>query len=373
MHLKGKARLDLRTKNLVKRLRRNDIAFINHDDIDEVAAMGIIEARPQAVVNADASITGRYPTRGVLSILKAGIPVIDRAGTEPFERIREGMIVELRDGQVFREGQLVATGHVLTIEDVEAKLEEARHNFKGELDRFVENTLEYARREKGILLGDVELPPLATRIKDRPALVVVRGKNYREDLRAIASYIQDEKPVRIGVDGGADALLEEGFRPDIIVGDMDSVSDQALRCGAEIVVHAYPDGRAPGLQRVREMGLEAKVVPMTGTSEDLAMMLAFEKGASLLVAVGTHSSMIDFLEKGRRGMASTFLVRLRVGSILVDAKGVSQLYRQSLRAKHVAQLLVAALVPILIILWVSPSTRPFFQLLALQLKLLLGW
>ncbi|MCR4399360.1 MAG: putative cytokinetic ring protein SteA, partial [Syntrophomonadaceae bacterium] len=208
---------------------------------------------------------------------------------------------------------------------------------------------------------------------DRPALVVVRGKNYREDLRAIASYIQDEKPVRIGVDGGADALLEEGFRPDIIVGDMDSVSDQALRCGAEIVVHAYPDGRAPGLQRVREMGLEAKVVPMTGTSEDLAMMLAFEKGASLLVAVGTHSSMIDFLEKGRRGMASTFLVRLRVGSILVDAKGVSQLYRQSLRAKHVAQLLVAALVPILIILWVSPSTRPFFQLLALQLKLLLGW
>jgi len=154
---------------------------------------------------------------------------------------------------------------------------------------------------------------------------------------------------------------------------MDSVSDEALRSGAEIVVHAYPDGRAPGLKRVQDMQLPAKVVPMPGTSEDVAMLLAFEKGADLLVAVGTHSNMVDFLEKGRKGMASTFLVRLRVGSILVDAKGVSQLYRQNMRAKYLVQLLLAACIPIIILLWVSPSTRPFLRLISLQMKLLLNW
>ncbi|NLU50498.1 MAG: hypothetical protein GXX09_08835 [Syntrophomonadaceae bacterium] len=373
MSIKGRARLDKRTKNLVKRLRKNDIAFIDHDDIDEVAAMGLIEARPQAVVNADISITGKYPTRGVLNILRAGITVIDEVGRDIFDQVKENSVVEIRNGCIYRDHRLVGKGKVLTEADVEAKLRQARENFKDELDRFVENTLEYAKKEKGILLDYIELPHLKTRIKGRHALIVVRGKNYKEDLKTISTYIEEEKPVLIGVDGGADALLEFGFRPHIIVGDMDSVSDEALRSGAEIVVHAYPDGRAPGLKRVQDMQLPAKVVPMPGTSEDVAMLLAFEKGADLLVAVGTHSNMVDFLEKGRKGMASTFLVRLRVGSILVDAKGVSQLYRQNMRAKYLVQLLLAACIPIIILLWVSPSTRPFLRLISLQMKLLLNW
>lgn len=373
MYFKGKARLDKRTKNLVKRLRKNDIAFIDHDDIDEVAASSLIEARPQAVVNADVSITGKYPTRGVLSLLKAGIAVIDETGSEIFELVKEGATVEIRNGSIYRDGRLVGKGKVLTIKDVEAKLKQAQENLKDELDRFVENTLEYAKKEKGILLDSIEVPHLKTRIKGRHVLIVVRGKNYKEDLKTISTYIEEENPVLIGVDGGADALLESGFRPHIIVGDMDSVSDEALRSGAEIVVHAYPDGRAPGLERVQYMGLPAKIVAMPGTSEDVAMILAYENGADLLVAVGTHSNMVDFLEKGRKGMASTFLVRLRVGSILVDAKGVSQLYRQHLRAKYLLQLLLAAFIPIIILLWVSPSTKPFLRLISLQMKLLFNW
>jgi len=370
MYHKGKVRLDRRTKDLVKRLRKGEIAVIDHDDIDEVAAKSLIEIHPQAIINAQPSITGRYSTKGVYKILKAGITVVDNVGDDIFDQVKEGSLVEVKDGQVLAFGRTVAQGKVLTIEDVQEKLLEARENLKLELDSFVENTLDYARREKDIILGYIDLPNLTTRIENRHVLIVVRGKNYKEDLRAIRGYLQDEKPVFIGVDGGADALIEFGYTPDIIVGDMDSVSDAALRSGAEIVVHAYANGNAPGLTRLNEMGIPVKVLPMPGTSEDVAMIMAYEKGASLIVAVGTHSNMVDFLEKGRKGMASTFLVRLKVGSILVDAKGVSQLYPRNLKAKYLVQLLVAALIPILIILWAAPSTRPFFRLIILQLKLL---
>ncbi len=131
------------------------------------------------------------------------------------------------------------------------------------------------------------------------------------------------------MDGGADAIRDAGFTPDIIIGDFDSVGEETLRCGAELIVHAYPGGRAPGAQRLEELGLEHLRFELAGTSEDIAMLLAYELGADLIVAVGTHSSMEDFLDKGRAGMASTFLVRLKVGRILIDAKGVNRLYRRS--------------------------------------------
>jgi len=370
MYFKGKARLDRRTKDLVKRLRSGDIAIICHDDIDEVAAKSLIEIHPQAIINAKPSITGRYTTKGVYKILKDGITVIDQVEEEIFDLVKEGTVIEIQDDQVIMNGQIITRGQVLTVQDVEEKLQEARENLKLELDSFVENTLEYARREKDILLGYIELPELRTPIENRQVLMVVRGKNYKEDFKTIRGYMEEERPVLIGVDGGADALLEFGYIPDIIVGDMDSVSDEALRCGAEIVVHAYADGTAPGLARLNEMGIPALVMPMPGTSEDVAMIMAYEKEASLIVAVGSHSNLVDFLEKGRKGMASTFLVRLKVGSILVDAKGVSQLYRQGLKAKYVLQLLLASLVPVIVILWAAPSARPFFRLIILQFKLL---
>lgn len=370
MNAKGKAKLDHRTKDLVKRLRKGDIAVIDHDDIDEVAAKTLIAAKPTAIINAQPSITGRYPTRGAQKIIRAGIPILDETGQSVFERLRENTQIEIRENQVFHDGRLIAEGRELTNEDIDQKLDEARENLKQELDQFVENTMEYARREKDVLLDSIELPVMKTRIENRHVLIVVRGKRYKEDLRAIKGYLEDERPVLIGVDGGADALLESGYIPDVIVGDMDSVSDEALQCGAEIVVHAYTNGKAPGLTRVQEMNVPAMVVPMPGTSEDVAMIMAYEKGATLIVAVGTHSNMVDFLEKGRKGMASTFLIRLKVGSILVDAKGVSQLYRQSLKAKYLVHLVLASMIPIAILLWTAPSTKPLLSLVVLQIKLL---
>ncbi len=372
MSIRGRVRLDHRTKNLVLRLKKNEIAIINHEDIDEVAANGLIAAKPAAIINARQSITGRYSSRGAYKIIMAGIPLIDEAGEEIFLRLREGNSVEIKGEEVCYQKKPVARGKILTMEDIREKQALAAANTQKELDRFVENTLAYARKEKNVLLGDIEVPVLKTEMLNRHVLIVVRGSSYKEDLKTIHAYIQEEKPVLIGVDGGADALLEFGLTPDIIIGDMDSVSDQALSSGAEIIVHAYADGGAPGLERVKNMGLQALIFPITGTSEDAAMILAWECGSSLIVAVGTHSNMVDFLEKGRKGMSSTFLVRLKIGSILVDARGVSQLYRERTSTKYVFFLFAAALVPIIILLWLSPALHPMLQLLWLQIKMMLN-
>jgi uncharacterized membrane-anchored protein len=190
-------------------------------------------------------------------------------------------------------------------------------------------------------------------------LIVVRGADYREDLSTLrrSGYIQELHPILIGVDGGADALLAEGAKPDVIIGDFDSVSERALRCGAKLIVHGYTDGRAPGAKRLDDLGLEYTVFAAAGTSEDIAMLLAYERGAELIVAVGSHSHMIDFLDKGRAGMASTFLVRMKVGPILVDAKGVSRLYKQQVRKGDLALLVLSAIFTLVVITMVSEPVR----------------
>ena len=294
-----------------------------------------MEARIKAVINAQPFSTGRYPNLGPQLLAKCGVMLLDSAGPEVMERIKEGEQIRIVDSRIESQGgELLAEGTVLTESMIRRQLADAQSNLISLAEEFIDNTLEFAQREKGFVLGDVEFPPLETKIAGRHVVVVVRGHNYRADLLTLRSYISEVKPVLIGVDGGADALLEIGRKPDLIVGDMDSVSDIALQSGAEILVHAYPDGRAPGMRRIQELGLSAKTVAAPGTSEDIALLLAYELGAALIVAVGTHSSMIDFLEKGRPGMASTFLVRLKVGSVLVDARGVSELYKTRPGRRH---------------------------------------
>ena len=323
----GTARVDPRTKNLTKRLRPGDVAVIDHLDIDRVSAEALVRCRPVAVLNAAPSTSGRYPNLGPEILVEAGVPLIDDLGPDVLT-IAEGQPVRVLDGQVFVEERLVAEGTVQTEETVAAAMAEARSGLAVQLEAFAANTMDYLRRERDLLLDGVGVPDIRTEIEGRHVLIVVRGYHYKEDLVILRPYIKEYRPVLVGVDGGADAILEAGWKPDLIVGDMDSVSDRALKCGAEVVVHAYRDGRAPGVERVEQLGVEHVVFPATGTSEDVAMLLADDKGAELIVAVGTHATLVEFLDKGRAGMASTFLTRLRVGGKLVDAKGVSRLYRQ---------------------------------------------
>lgn len=372
MRVRGVARVDSRTKDLVRRLRPNEIAVIAHQDLDEVAARALVNARVRAVVNGCSSLSGRYPHAGPLYLLEAGVPVLDAVGLEVLEAVREGETVELEEDCLLCGGQVVARGRRLDRRQVEEALRRAAESFTGELERFVENSVDYARRETPLILAPLPLPALRARMRGRHVLVVVRGPGYQEDLRAIRPYIREVRPVLIGVDGGADALLENGYRPQVIVGDMDSVSDRALACGAELVVHAYRDGRAPGLARVERLGLQAAVLPAPGTSEDVAVLLAHQLGAALIVAVGLHSSVQDFLDKGRAGMGSTLLVRMKVGHILVDAKGVSQLYRQQLRPSYVAGLVGAALLPLAAAAAVSPLVAQLARLIWIRVRLLAG-
>jgi len=352
----GAARVDRRTKNLITRLQPGDIAVIDHEDVDRVAAEGIVQARPAAVINAAPSISGRYPNVGPLLLAAAGIPLVDSVGSDVLDAIGEGQSVTVDGAEVWVGPALVASGNRQTLESLEAAYEAAKDTMGDELERFAENTLEYMRRERSMLFDALAVPDLDVDMAGRHVLIVVRGHDYREDLEALrGSYVREMRPVLIGVDGGADALLEVGLRPDVIIGDFDSVSATALHCGAELVVQGYPDGSAPGAARLEEEGVAYKVLPAAAVSEDVAMLLAYEKGANLIVAVGTHASMVEFLDKGRRGMASTFLTRLKVGPLLVDAKGVSRLYQGRLRKRDLTVfLLVAMMMFAAIVLLVLP-------------------
>ncbi len=357
--IEGVARVGRRTKDLVKRIEPGDIAVIDHEDLDPVAAGSLVNAGAAAVINAAACVSGRYPNRGPLLLTSARIPLIDMAGSDLLTRIADGTKLTIDGDRILAGDEVVATGTRQTTGSLSVAIEAARESMGAELVRFAQNTLGYIESEQHLLLDELELPELRTELSGRQALIVVRGSDYRDDLMMLrrSGYMTEMRPVLIGVDGGADALLEMGLKPDIIIGDFDSVSEKALRIGAELIVHGYRDGRAPGAARLDDLGLDYQIVGSEGTSEDIAMLMAFEKGAELLVAVGTHSSMADFLDKGRAGMASTFLVRLKVGPMLVDAKGVNRLYRHGVRKRDLAMLVVAALITLVVIFIVSEPLR----------------
>ncbi len=261
---------------------------------------------------------------------------------------------------------------MLGLERVRAETEERRREIGEALERFAHNTIEHMREERELLAGRFELPRFATDFRDRSTLVVVRGVEHQRDLRALRPFIRDMRPVIVAVDGGAEALLEEGLKPDMIVGDMDSAGEAALRCGAELVVHSYQDGRAPGRERLERMGVPYKLVPAPGTSQDVAMLIAAEKGARLIVTVGSQFNLVEFLDRNRKGMSSTFLTRLRIGEILVDAKGVSRLYRPQPGLTPLLVVIAAGLVALIAVVWMTPALRDVANLLWLKLQLLLG-
>ena len=338
---RGRIRLGHKTKDLVKTIGPGDVAVISHCNIDRIAAEDLVASGVKVVLNNDASSDGRYPNRGPLILVGAGVRLIDFPDVDLFDLLVENEHVLVEGGEIKRDGTTVATGVEQLEPDLERQFSTQQAEIHHALADFAENTVTHIQEESELLSGAIELPDTRTDFRERHVLIVVRGPNYKRDLRALRAYIRDVKPILVGVDGGADAIREAGYSPDMILGDMDSVTDATLKSGPEVVVHAYADGRAPGVERMVELGVEHIAVPFVGTSQDVAMLMAYEKGASLIVTVGAHFNLIEFLDKDRAGMSSTFLTRLRIGEVLVDAKGVSRLYNPGLTVGPLAAQIVA--------------------------------
>jgi uncharacterized membrane-anchored protein len=368
----GSARLGRRTKELVRRLRPGDVAIIDHADLDRIAAEDLVASGVLAVVNVAPSSTGRYPNAGPLVLARAGVRLVDAPAAPLFEELRDGDAVMIAGGEVRRNGTVLAAGRELQTAELARQLEGQRERIDEALAAFAENTMARLQEEGELLADGGELPATRTRFRDRHVLIVVRGTTYRKDLRALRAYIRDVRPVLVGVDGGADAILEAGLKPDVVLGDMDSASDEALQGGAELIVHAYRDGRAPGRERLVRLGLDHRIMRAVGTSQDAAMLLAHEKGAGLIVSVGAHFNLVEFLERSRAGMSSTFLTRLRLGELLVDAKGVSRLYNPGVTGPQMALFFLAALVLLTIVVATTPALSDLVQLIWLKLKIILG-
>ncbi|HXR60902.1 MAG TPA: putative cytokinetic ring protein SteA [Solirubrobacterales bacterium] len=370
--IEGTARLGERTKHLVKRLRPGEIAVIDHVDIDRIAAEELIAAEVVAVLNAAPSSSGRYPNAGPLMLARAGIRLIDAPEAGLFEALKDGDRVRIVDGTIYLGEDEIGRGRVLHIGELEREMQEHRERIDEALGEFAENTVTHVREETDLLTGNIAFPPTRASFRDRHVLIVVRGERHRRDLKALRAYIRDVRPLIVAVDGGADGILEAGLKPDVILGDMDSAGDAALRCGAELIVHAYPDGKAPGRERLLAAGLDHQVVPAAGTSEDVAMLMAYEKGATLIVSVGAHFNLIEFLDRKRGGMSSTFLTRLRIGERLVDAKGVSRLYNPSSALAPLALFGVTFLILLTILVITSPALNDVWELVWLKIRIWLG-
>ena len=368
----GTARKGKRTKDLVKRLDSGDVAVIDHRNLDRIAAEELVASGVRAVINLSPSSDGSYPNVGPLTLVRAGVPLVDVEDQALFERLRDGDPLVLDGGSVRIAGEVVAEGRLLEADELARELDEQRRRIDRALHDFTENTMAHIREEGALLSGTIDFPETRTTFRDRHALIVVRGTDHVKDLRALRAYIHDVRPVLVGVDGGGDAILKEGLTPDVVLGDMDSASAKTLRSGAELIVHAYPDGTAPGADRLRELGLDYTVVPAAGTSQDVAMLLASEKGASLIVSVGAHFNLTEFLDKQRSGMSSTFLTRLRVGETLVDAKGVSRLYNPGLGFTQMALFFGVAALLLVVVVLTTPALQDLFDLLWLKIKVLLG-
>jgi len=364
----GPARLGKKTKDLVKRLELGEVAVIDHADLDRIAAEDLAASGCVAVINVASFSTGRYPNIGPLILARAGIVLVEAAGEPLFDLLDNGQILQIDGAEIRCKGEVIATGSRPSLTDLEARLDELRMRIDQAIGDFALNTIEHVREESELLSGAIELPETRTVFRDRHVLIVVRGPDYREDLNALNAYIRDQRPLIVAVDGGADAVLNQGMKPDVIIGDMDSATDKALGCGAELIVHAYRDGRAPGQDRLAAGGFDHLVIPASGTSQDVAMLLAHEKGARLIVMVGAHFNLTEFLDKNRAGMSSTFLARLRVGEILIDAKGVSRLYQPGIGRLGMASFLLIFLVLAAIVVLASPGLDNVTELLWIKIK-----
>jgi uncharacterized membrane-anchored protein len=350
----GVARVDRRAGDLLRRVGPGDIVVFNQLDLDRRTADTLVAAEVAGVVNAAASISGRFPNLGPEMLIGAGVTLIDGVGSEALRTIKEGMRLRLHDGAVYSGERELARGSLQTEDTVADLMIEAKAGMSAQLEAFSANTIEFLRRERTLILDGVGVPDLRVPMRHRQVLVVADGPGHVAELKSLKRYLAEHRPVLVGVDSAANTLRDMGYKPDVIVGDPDGITTDTLRCGAEVVIPAHFDGHAPGLERIQDLGIGAVTFPASGNAEDLALLLADVHGASLVVTVGFQATLAEFLDRGRSGSnPSTFLTRLKLGSRLVDGHAVAALHRNRVSVTAVVLLVLAALIAVAVALAVS--------------------
>ena len=370
----GVARVGRRTGDLLRRVGPGDIVVFNQLDLDRRTADALVAAHVAGVVNASASISGRFPNLGPEILVSHGIPLLDGVGVAVLHDVKEGARLRLHGGVVYAGERELAKGVEQTRESVADQLIEAKAGMSAQLEAFSANTIEFLRRERTMILDGVGVPELYEPMTDREVLVVAPGHGHAEDLRRLRRYIGEHKPILIGVESGADTLCAAGYRPKVIVGDPDGIRTETLQCGAEVVVPADTDGHAPGLERIQDLGIGAVTFPASGNAEDLALLLADAHGASLVVTVGSQATLAEFLDRGRSGSnPSMFLTRLKLGSRLVDGKAVATLHRARVSTGAVVLLVFAVLLALVIALVVSEAGQVYLHWMSGAFGNVVGW
>ena len=352
----GTVRTDRDINRLLQRLNPGDIAVIDILDLDRITADALVDARVSAVVNASPSISGRYPNLGPEVLVANGIILIDSIGPEVFKKVKDGSTVRVHNGGIYNGDRRLIAGTPRTDADVHDLMTEAKTGLVAHLEAFSGNTIEFIRSESPLLIDGIGIPDVDVDLRNRHVIVVSDGAGAVYDLKNLKPFIKEYQPVLIGVGGGADILRKAGYRPLIVVGDPLLMCNDVLKSGAQVVLPADADGHAAGLERIQDLGVGAVTFPAAGSAADLALLLADHHGASLIVTVGHTASIEEFFDRERQqSNPSTFLTRLKVGAKLVDSKAVATLYRNRFSGGAIALLILAVLVAVITMLWVTSA------------------
>src|SRR5271157_924 len=352
--LTGTARVDRNIDRLLRRVCPGDIVVLDILDLDRITADALVEADIAAVVNASPSVSGRYPNLGPEVLVNNGVTLIDETGPEIFKKVKDGSKIRLHEGGVYSGDRRLVRGTERTDHDIADLMREAKSGLAAHLEAFAGNTIEFIKSESPLLIDGIGIPDVDVDLRRRHVVVVADEDHAADDLKRLKPFIKEYQPVLIGVGTGAEALRKAGYRPQIIVGDPDKISTEALKCGAHVVLPADADGHALGLERIQDLGVGAMTFPAAGSAVDLALLLADHHGAALLVTAGHSANIETFFDRARQhSNPSTFLTRLRVGEKVVDAKAVATLYHNRISGGAIALLILTMLITVIVALWVS--------------------
>ena len=350
----GTARVDRDIDRLLRRVGPGDIAVIDIRDLDRITADALLEADVAGVVNAAPSISGRYPNLGPEVLVANGITLIDEAGPEVFKKVKDGARIRLHNSGVYSGDRRLILGAERNDHEIADLMQEAKSGLVAHLEAFAGNTIEFIRSESPLLIDGIGIPDIDVDVNRRHVVVVAEEVTAATELKNLKPFIKEYQPVLIGVGTGADVIRKAGHRPALIIGNPDTISTDALKSGAQVVLPADADGHAPGLERIQDLGVGAMTFPAAGSAADLALLLLHHHGAALIVTVGHTASIDEFFDRTKaQSNPSTFLTRLKVGEKLVDAKAVSTLYRSRISAGAIAFLVLAMLVTVIVALYVT--------------------